>query len=96
MDAADACRSDGGLGGREGAREVPAQQYRDDLVGFGPGVPQDPDEVRRCGLRSRREVSRGAEPITNGEAGARIVRLLEAASESMAAQGRLVTLAQTV
>jgi len=41
-------------------------------------------------------VSRGAEPITGGEAGLRIVRLLEAASASMAAQGRPVTLGQVV
>ena len=33
-----------------------------------------------------------AEPITGGEAGLHVVRLLEAATESMAQQGRLVTL----
>jgi len=37
----------------------------------------------------------GAEPITGGEAGLHVVRLLEAATESMAQQGRLVTLAST-
>jgi predicted dehydrogenase len=41
-------------------------------------------------------VSRGDRPRTDGEAGLRIVQLLEAASASMAAQGQLVTLAQTV
>jgi len=41
-------------------------------------------------------VTRGTEPITDGESGLRIVRLLEAASSSMAAQGRPVTMAQTV
>jgi len=41
-------------------------------------------------------VSRGVEPITGGEAGLRIVRLLEAASASMAAQGRPITLGQPV
>jgi len=41
-------------------------------------------------------VSGGSEPTTDGEAGLRIVRLLEAASASMAAQGRLVTLGQPV
>ena len=35
-------------------------------------------------------VSRGTRPLTDGPAGLRIVRLLEAASASMAAQGRLV------
>jgi len=34
----------------------------------------------------------GAEPITGGEAGLHVVRLLEAATESMSQQGRLVTL----
>jgi len=41
-------------------------------------------------------VSHGSEPTTDGEAGLRIVRLLEAASASMSAQGRLVTLEQPV
>jgi len=41
-------------------------------------------------------VAQGAEPTTDGESGLRIVRLLEAASASMAAQGRLVALGQTV
>jgi predicted dehydrogenase len=41
-------------------------------------------------------VSRGTEPMTSGEAGLRIVRLLEAATASMAAQGRPVLLGQTV
>ena len=40
-------------------------------------------------------VSRGATPLTGGEAGLRVVRLLEAASESMADQGRLVSLASS-
>ncbi len=41
-------------------------------------------------------VSNSREPLTDGEAGLRIVRLLEAASASMASQGRLVALGQTV
>ncbi len=40
-------------------------------------------------------VSRGATPLTDGEAGLRVVRLLEAASESMADQGRLVSLGES-
>ena len=36
-------------------------------------------------------VNSGKRPITDGEAGLRVVRLLEAATASMAAQGRLVT-----
>ncbi len=38
----------------------------------------------------------GAAPASGGEAGLRVVRLLEAATESMANQGRLVTLGNTV
>jgi predicted dehydrogenase len=34
----------------------------------------------------------GAQPITGGEAGLHVVRLLEAATESMAKQGQLVTI----
>jgi predicted dehydrogenase len=41
-------------------------------------------------------VTSGARPMTDGEAGLRVVRLLEAASESMARQGSLVTLAEMV
>ena len=41
-------------------------------------------------------VDRGRRPMTDGEAGLRIVRLLEAASQSMAAQGRLVAIGETV
>jgi len=41
-------------------------------------------------------VMHGIQPITDGESGLRIVRLLEAASASMAAQGRPVTLGQMV
>jgi predicted dehydrogenase len=37
-------------------------------------------------------IDKGAQPITDGEAGLRVVRLLEAASESMAERGRLVSL----
>ena len=39
-------------------------------------------------------VQRGAPPITDGEAGLRVVRLLEAATESMAGRGRTVELAR--
>jgi predicted dehydrogenase len=38
----------------------------------------------------------GAAPTTDGDAGLRVVRLLEAATESMANQGRLVSLGNTV
>ena len=41
-------------------------------------------------------VRRGTAPLTGGEAGLRVVRLLEAASESMADQGRLVSLGSPV
>jgi predicted dehydrogenase len=41
-------------------------------------------------------IASGATPRTDGEAGLRVVRLLEAASESMANQGRPVTLQQAV
>ena len=41
-------------------------------------------------------VSRGTAPLTGGEAGLRVVRLLEAASESMADQGRLVSMGSPV
>jgi predicted dehydrogenase len=38
-------------------------------------------------------VGAGSVPLTDGQAGLRVVRLLEAASESMAQQGRLVSIA---
>ena len=41
-------------------------------------------------------VSTGRRPHTDGEAGLRIVRLLETASASMAAQGRLVPIGAAV
>ncbi len=41
-------------------------------------------------------IEQGARPRTDGEAGLRVVRLLEAASESMANHGKLVTLAPAV
>jgi predicted dehydrogenase len=41
-------------------------------------------------------VSRSTKPMTDGEAGLRVVRLLEAATESMADRGRLVTLGSPV
>jgi predicted dehydrogenase len=41
-------------------------------------------------------VSRGATPLTDGEAGLRVVRLLEAATASMAERGRLVGLDSAV
>jgi predicted dehydrogenase len=41
-------------------------------------------------------ISTAAVPMTDGHAGLRVVRLLEAATESMANQGRLVSLAGTV
>ena len=41
-------------------------------------------------------VDTGRRPMTDGEAGLRVVRLLEAATESMASQGRPVAMAQAV
>jgi predicted dehydrogenase len=41
-------------------------------------------------------IQRGAAPVTDGEAGLRVVRLLEAATESMASQGRTVSVGRTV
>ena len=41
-------------------------------------------------------INAGSRPITDGEAGLRVVRLLEAANESMAERGRLVSLKSTV
>jgi predicted dehydrogenase len=41
-------------------------------------------------------VSNGTAPLTGGEAGLRVVRLLEAASDSMADRGRLVSLGSPV
>jgi predicted dehydrogenase len=41
-------------------------------------------------------IQRGAVPMTDGEAGLRVVRLLEAATESMASQGRTVSVGRTV
>ena len=41
-------------------------------------------------------IDTGSRPITDGEAGLRVVRLLEAANESMAERGRLVSLKSTV
>jgi predicted dehydrogenase len=41
-------------------------------------------------------ILQGTRPMTDGEAGLRVVRLLEAASESMAAKGRLVDVRSAV
>jgi len=41
-------------------------------------------------------IGQGTKPTTDGEAGLRVVRLLEAATESMAARGRLVGVGSTV
>jgi len=41
-------------------------------------------------------ITSGGRPLTDGEAGLRVVRLLEAASESMAERGRLVSLSSAV
>jgi predicted dehydrogenase len=41
-------------------------------------------------------INGGQRPLTDGEAGLRVVRLLEAASESMVERGRLVSLDSTV
>jgi predicted dehydrogenase len=41
-------------------------------------------------------IGQGTKPTTDGEAGLRVVRLLEAATESMAAKGRLVGVGSTV
>jgi len=41
-------------------------------------------------------IRQGLRPMTDGESGLRVVRLLEAASESLSQRGRLVTLENTV
>ena len=41
-------------------------------------------------------ITGGGRPMTDGEAGLRVVRLLEAASESMTERGRLVSLDSAV
>jgi predicted dehydrogenase len=41
-------------------------------------------------------IQQNTQPVTDGDAGLRVVRLLEAATDSMAHRGRLTTLANTV
>jgi predicted dehydrogenase len=71
------------------------------LVGYRTGDMWAPklDVTEALGVEAAHFVdciSSGRTPTTDGEAGLRVVRLLEAATESMAARGRLVTLDSTV
>ena len=53
----------------------------------------DPTEALKIGVQHFLEcIERGMSPTTNGECGMRVVKILEAASESMAARGRPVSL----
>jgi predicted dehydrogenase len=76
--------------------EEPESVYRM-LVGYRTGdmwAPQlDPTEALATEARHFVEcVAGGLRPVTDGEAGLRVVRLLEASSRSLAEQGRLVGL----
>ena len=67
------------------------------LIGYRTGdmwAPQlDTTEALRTeGLHFIRCIEQGERPITDGEAGLRVVRILEAATQSMKKQGRLVEL----
>jgi predicted dehydrogenase len=67
------------------------------LIGYRTGdmwAPQlDTTEALRTeGLHFIRCIEQGDRPVTGGEAGLRVVRLLEAATQSMKKQGRLVEL----
>jgi predicted dehydrogenase len=67
------------------------------LIGYRAGdmwAPQlDMTEALRTeGLHFLRCIEKGDRPITDGEAGLRVVRILEAATQSIKRQGRLVEL----
>ena len=76
-------------GGNEGAYDL--------LVGYRTGDMYAPQLSLTEALRVEAEhfvdcVRTGREPVTGGEAGLRVVRVLEAATESLAARGRVVEL----
>ena len=62
MDTADPSGAHRGLGRGEGARESGREEDGDDLVGFGAGVAEDPDEVRGSRLGGGGQVPGAAEP----------------------------------
>jgi len=71
------------------------------LVGYRTGDMWAPklDVTEALGVEAAHFVeciSGGRQPLTDGESGLRVVRLLEAATESMAGRGRLVSLENTV
>jgi predicted dehydrogenase len=70
------------------------------LIGYRTGdmwAPQlDVTEALRTeALHFIRCIGQGERPITDGESGLRVVRILEAATQSMAEKGRLVELDTT-
>lgn len=78
-----------GSGGNEGAYDL--------LVGYRAGDMYAPQVSLTEALRVEAEhfvdcVRTGREPITCGEAGLRVVRILEGAAESLASRGRVVEL----
>jgi predicted dehydrogenase len=78
-----------GSGGNEGAYEL--------LVGYRAGDMYAPQLSLTEALRVEAEhfvecVRTGREPITGADAGLRVVRILEAANESLAARGQMVDL----
>ena len=78
-----------GAGGNEGAYDL--------LVGYRAGDMHAPQLSMTEALRVEAEhfvdcVRTGRTPLTSGEAGLRVVRILEAATESLAARGQMVDL----
>lgn len=75
-----------------------AEKVYEMLVGYRTGDMWAPKLERSEALRTEARhflncIERGETPITDGEAGLRVVKILEAASQSMKAQGRLVEIA---
>jgi predicted dehydrogenase len=67
------------------------------LIGYRSGDMWAPqlditEALRTEGLHFIRCIEQGEKPITDGEAGLRVVRILEAATQSMKKQGRLIEL----
>jgi predicted dehydrogenase len=82
--------ADGVAGGNEGAYDL--------LVGYRTGDMCAPQLSLAEALRVEAEhfvdcVRTGREPVTGGEAGLRVVRILEAATESLARRGQVVEVA---
>jgi predicted dehydrogenase len=78
-----------GHGGNEGAYEL--------LVGYRAGDMHAPQLSLAEALRVEAEhfvdcVRTGRQPVTGGDAGLRVVRILEAATESLASRGQVVDL----